>query len=534
VDGQFDFIVVGAGSAGCALANRLSADPANRVLLLEAGPKSHFFSRVPLSFATLIDEPSANWCYRSEPESATSERAIPVPRGRLLGGSSSINGMVFVRGQQLDFDTWAQLGNRGWSYDDVLPFFERMEKYAPGGESRGSGGPLNVGIVADENPLYDALLAGGIELGLPDNPDYNGADQEGIVRTQVTIANGRRMSAAYAYLDPIAGRANLSVQTGAAAERLTFDGKRCTGVTYRVGGQSRTAEARGEVILCGGAINSPQLLELSGIGRPEVLAEHGIEVRHELAGVGENLRDHVAPRMVYNVTPSDLSFNKKGNGLGIVGQVIRYALLRNGLLSLPTAPVIGFIKTRPELETPDVQYHFVPYRVVLKNGKRSMGKEPAITVTVNQCRPESVGSVHLRSDKPGAAPAIRFNFLSAELDRRTLIAGMHFIRRLAVTDALSGILGDEMLPGASASTDDELMTFIRDTAETVYHPVGTCKMGIDPMAVVDPRLRVIGIEGLRVADGSIMPTLTSGNTNAPCIMIGEKCADMILADAAAA
>ncbi|MEM7408505.1 MAG: GMC family oxidoreductase N-terminal domain-containing protein [Pseudomonadota bacterium] len=526
---EFDFIVVGAGSAGCALAHRLSADPGNRVALLEAGPRKHFLSQVPISFANLIDEPSANWCYRSEPEPGTSERAIPVPRGRLLGGSSSINGMVYVRGQQLDFDTWAQLGNRGWSYADVLPVFKRMEDYIDGGEDRGQGGPLRIGLVQDENPLYDALLAAGLEMGLPDNPDYNGAEQEGIVRTQATIHKGRRQSTAYAYLDPIRDRKNLTVLTGAEVNRVLLNGKQCTGVETLHEGRVKALSATREVILCGGAINSPKILELSGIGQPELLAEHGIEVQHALPGVGESLRDHVSPRMVFRVERPDAAYSAQGNGFGLVRSILRYAVQRRGLLSLPTAPVIGFIRTRPELATPDVQYHFVPYRVVLHNGKRGMGRDPAITITVNQCRPESLGSIHIKSGNPRENPAIRFNFLDAELDRRTLIDGMRFIRKLLTTQAMAGICGEEMQPGPQVESDEDLLQFMRDKAETVYHPVGTCKMGNDPRAVVDHELKVHGIANLRVADGSIMPTLTSGNTNAPCIMIGEKCADMVLA-----
>ena len=526
---EFDFVVIGAGSAGCAVANRLSANPEHRVALLEAGPASHFLSRVPISFASLIDEPSANWCYRSEPEEATNGRPIPVPRGRLLGGSSSINGMVYVRGQQLDFDTWAQLGNRGWSYADVLPIFKRMEDYSGDDDLRGQGGPLRVRIVDDQNPLYEALLSAGSELGLPDNPDYNGAEQEGIVRTQATISNGRRQSAAYAYLDPIRGRKNLTIFTEAEVQRLILEEGACTGVAARIKDQNHTLKATREVIVSAGAINSPKVLELSGIGRREVLDAHGIALAHELPGVGESLRDHIGPRMVFRVKRPDASFSAQGRSFGLLGQVLRYALTRRGLLSLPTAPILGFVRTRPELASPDVQYHFVPYRVVLKDGKRGMGKNPAITVTVNQCRPESLGSVHINTSDPSVAPSIRFNFLANELDCRTLVDGIRFVRRLMATSAMSDIVGEELQPGIDAASDDDILEFIRDKAETVYHPVGTCKMGQDPMAVVDHELRVHGIRKLRVADASIMPTLTSGNTNAPSIMIGEKCADMVLA-----
>jgi choline dehydrogenase-like flavoprotein len=532
-DTQFDYIIVGAGSAGCALANRLSANGRHRVLLLEAGPKGHPLSRIPVSFSKLIDNPKANWCYRSEPEEGMKNRPIPVPRGRLLGGSSSINGLVYVRGQRLDYDTWAQLGNRGWSYDDVLPIFKRMEHYEEGSdEYRSQGGPLRVSVAPDRNPLYDALFRAADELGIPRNRDYNGASQEGIVKTQTTISNGRRMSAAYAYLDPIRGRANLAVETGALARRVLLDGSRCVGVEYSVGGQVREARAGREVILSGGAINSPQLLELSGIGRPEVLQAHGIEVRHALKGVGESLRDHIAPRTIFRITKPGIAFNDRARGIGLLGQIARYGISKGGLLNLPSAPVLGFLKTRPELETPDIQIHFVPYHVVLNNGKRELGPDAGITCTVYQCRPESLGSVHVKSADPSAYPAINFNFLDQELDRRTLIDGVRLIRRIVATKAMQEYCGAEVQPGSQVQSDEEILDFIRAKAETAYHPTCTCKMGNDAMAVVDDRLKVHGIERLRVADGSIMPTLISGNTNGPCMMIGEKCADMVLADAA--
>ena len=465
-------------------------------------------------------------CYRSTPEDATSGREIPIPRGRALGGSSSINGMVYVRGQQLDFDTWAQLGNRGWSLEDVSRSL--MEAYADGGAERGQGGPLKVGIVRDDNPIYEALLSAGL-AGLPDNPDYNGATQEGIVRTQATIAKGRRMSAAYAYLDPIRSRQNLAIQTGALAKELIFDAERCSGVRYTVGGQTREAHVTREVILCGGAINSPQLLELSGIGRPEVLQEHGIAVRKELNGVGENLRDHVAPRMVFQV-------KKPGWRTTTVGVV--WAWWGKCCVTPSSEKVFKLAHcTGHRVYSNASRIGNARYSVPLcalpggsENGKRSLGKDPGITITVNQCRPESLGSIHIKSKDAQTAPDIHFNFFSAELDRRTLIDGMRFARRLMATSAMDELIGAEMQPGKVIETDEDLLQFMRDKAETAYHPVGTCKMGSDPMSVVNNELKVHGVPGLRVADGSIMPTLTSGNTNAPCIMIGEKCSDLLLAE----
>ena len=532
-ENQFDYIIVGAGSAGSALANRLTANGRHRVLLLEAGPKGHYLSRVPVSFSKLIDDPAANWCYRSEPEQSMRNRPIPVPRGRLLGGSSSINGLVYVRGQRLDYDAWAQLGNRGWSYEDVLPIFKRMEHYEDGADEwRGQGGPLWVSVAPDQNPMYEALFRAGDELGFPRNNDYNGARQEGIVKTQTTISRGRRMSAAYCYLDPIRHRSNLKIETGALGRRLLLEGKRCVGVEYGVGGEVREARARAEVILCAGAVNSPQLLELSGIGRSEVLQGAGIAVRHELKGVGEGLRDHIAPRTIFRITRPGIAYNDRARGIGLAGQILRYGLTRGGLLNLPSAPVLGFLRTRAELESPDIQIHFVPYHVVLRNGKRELGPDAGITCTLYQLRPESLGSIHIKSAEPSEHPAIRFNFLDAAIDRETLIAGVRVIRRIIATKAMQELCGAEVQPGAEVQSDDEILDFIAEKAETAYHPVGTCKMGGDAMAVVDDQLRVHGLQGLRIADGAIMPTLVSGNTNGPCMMIGEKCADLILAAAA--
>ena len=528
----FDFIIVGAGSAGCALAHRLSADGARRVLLLEAGPRGHWLSRMPVSFAKLIDNPAANWCFRAEPEEGSGGRSIPVPRGRLLGGSSTINGLVFVRGQRLDYDIWAQLGNRGWSYDDVLPIFRRMEHYESGtDEWRSQGGPLRVSEVPDRSPLYEALFRAGMEAGLPHNPDYNGASQEGICKTQTTISRGRRMSTAHCYLRPARGRANLVVVTGALATRLVLDAKRCIGVRYLRSGREEVAFAAREVVLCGGSINSPQLLELSGIGRTEVLREHGIEVVHELPGVGENLIDHMAPRVMWRLRSRGVTYNERARGLGLVWQALRYAATGGGFLSLPSAPVLAFLRSREGLEAPDVQFHIAPYALRGPTDRRLL-PEPGLTCTIYALRPESRGSIHIRSRDPREAPAIRFNFLSDGLDRRVLVDGVRWARRLMATSAMDGFRDAEMRPGPDVESDDDIVEWIRATAETAFHPVGTCKMGRDPMAVVDDRLRVHGIEGLRIADGSVMPTLVSGNTNAACIMIGEKASQMMLAAAA--
>ncbi|MDX1434319.1 MAG: GMC family oxidoreductase N-terminal domain-containing protein, partial [Gammaproteobacteria bacterium] len=491
---SYDFIVVGAGSSGCVVAARLSESGRRRVLLLEAGPPTPWLATVPISYSKFIDHPPVNWCFLSEPEAGTADRKIPVPRGRMVGGSSALNGLVFVRGQPLDYDAWAQMGNRGWSYDDVLPLFRRMESYEDGAsELRGRDGPLHITEARDESPLYDALFAAGREFGLERNPDYNGAEQEGICHTQTTIYRGRRMSAYQSYLVPARRRRNLVVQARAHVERLLLDGRRCSGVRYRVDDATLEATARAEVVLCAGSINSPQILELSGIGRPDVLAANGIEVRHALEGVGENLRDHIAPRLRWQITRRGITYNDRARGLGLARQILRYAFTRRGFLSLPSAPIIAFFRTRAELATPDVQVHFIPFAIENVR-KRELAREPGITVSMYQLRPESTGSIHITSPDPMTAPAIRFNFLAAELDRQTLVAGLRCTRRIVEGRAMDELRGVEVKPGAGVQSDDEILDYIRTTAETAYHPVGTCKMGIDDKAVVDPELRVRGID----------------------------------------
>ena len=529
MDNNFDYIVVGAGSAGCAVANRLSENPKNKVLLIEAGRASHPVSRLPASFALLIDNPLANWRYRSEPEESTANREIPIPRGKLLGGSSSINGLVYVRGNKLDYDTWAQMGNTGWSYDNVLPFFKKMENYQ--GEVtdiRGSDGPLKVSEVSDRNPIYDGLFKAAEENNIPLNKDYNGEEQEGIGYTQTTIFRGERMSAEVAYLRPIKSRKNLTIVTNSLVTRLLFEEKKCVGLEVKQKNKSIRYLTTKEIILCGGAINSPQILELSGIGNRDILEEKGISVIHELKGVGENLRDHIAPRIVYKITKPGIAYNDKARGLNLLKQIANYVFKRDGFLTLPSAPVVGFFKTRKELAAPDIQVHFIPYKVVLENGKRKLGVEPGITCTVNQNLPESRGSIHIKSKNPEEPPAIKFNFLSNSLDRETLVSGVKLIRKIMNSETMQEFCGEEIQPGKSFDTDEDILNFIKEKAETVYHPSGTCKMGFDQEAVVDKNLKVHGIKGLRIADASIMPTLVSGNTNAVCMMIGERCADFII------
>ncbi len=526
-----DFIVIGGGSAGAALVNRLTENGRWSVLLLEAGRASHPYAMIPASFGLFIDHPGVNWRYFSEPEEGTAHRKIPVPRGKMLGGSSSINGLVFVRGQPLDFNSWAQFGNRGWSFDDVLPIFRRMENFEQGGDGfRAEGGPLHVSEVPDQSPLYDALFAAAREIGIPKNPDYNGASQEGICKTQVTIRNGRRMSTAHCYLRPAGKRPNLRIMADTMVHRLLLDGSRCVGVAYEHKGEMVEVHAGKEVIVSAGGVASPQLLELSGIGDPDVLKRHGIEVRHALDGVGDNLRDHMNARIQWRITKAGLSYNERMRGLGKAREALRYAFSRRGFLSLPSAPLLGFFKTRPELDMPDIQSHLVPYTI--KNAKlRQLHDEPGMTLACYQLRPESLGSIHIRSPDPRAQPAIRFNFLSDPLDRQTMIDGVRLLRRLAGAKAMDPIRGEELSPGTAVSSDDEILAWIRENAETAYHPIGTCRMGpAGRKTVVDDRLRVHGLSGLRVADASIMPTMISGNTNAASIMIGEKASDMIKED----
>ena len=525
---DYDYIVVGAGSAGAALAARLSETLQHRVLLVEAGRASHPYSRFPISFGLLINDPSANWLYASEPEENTANRAIPVPRGKLLGGSSAINGLVWVRGQPLDYDTWAQMGARGWSWQDVAPLFRRIETYEKGGANgRGVDGPLRVSEVFDQNPLYDALFQAAVAAGYKLNADYNGEDQEGVVKTQASIWRGQRMSVAHCYLKPAMKRANLHVVTEAPLRRLALDGRRCVGISYTRHGKPVEARARREVILCAGAVATPQLLELSGIGNPEILKKFGIEVRHALPAVGENFRDHLNARIVWRVKDARLSYNHKARGLRAANEVWRYLTTRGGFFSLPSAPLLAFLKTRPELASPDVQMHLVPYAI--KDPKqRKLQDFPSMTVSVYQLRPESLGSIHIRSADPDDHPAIRFNFLADPVDQRAMVDGFRMIRRIVEAEPMDALRGEEFSPGREVASDAEILNWIRNNSQTAYHPIGTCRMGRQPNAVVDQRLKVYGLEGLRIADASIFPTMPSGNTNAPAIMVGEKAADLIL------
>lgn len=528
----YDYIVVGAGSAGAVVANRLSADPRNRVLLLEAGPASHHWSPIPLGYAKLLHNPAANWLYTAEPETSTNGRRLPVPRGRMLGGSSSINGCAFVRGQPQDFDMWAQMGNHGWSYQEVLPFFKRMETFeGPASDAhRGREGPLRITNPEPEGALLKAVIAAAGQSGIRYNRDYNGGEQDGIAMSQATIAGGRRQSTAHCYLEPVRKRANLRIVTDALTERLLLDGRRCIGVRYAVGGKAHEARVGREVIVSAGSVNSPQLLELSGIGQGARLRGLGIDVRHELGGVGENLRDHYAPRTRWAIGAKGMTYNDRGRGLGLVQQTLQYALFRQGMLSMVAAPLRAFVRSREGLEAPDLLLGWVP---MLYEPGPKLSKQSGMTCYAHPMRPESKGQIHIVSADPRQAPAIHFNFLSESIDAELTVRAIRIARQIMTAPAMAAMDVSELAPGAAAVSDDEIITWVKEAGETTYHPVGTCKMGQDNMAVVDHQLRVRGIDGLRVADASIMPVLTSGNTNAPAIMIGEKAADMVLHSAMA-
>jgi choline dehydrogenase len=451
----------------------------------------------------------------------------------MLGGSSSINGMVFVRGQAQDYDHWAQLGNRGWSYQDVLPIFKKMESYDGGGtdEFRGRDGLLKVTETGAKAPLFEKMIASAEKIDIKYNPDYNGPVQDGIAMSQVTINKGRRQSTAYCYLDPARKRSNLTIHTGAMAETLILEGKTCVGIHYSLRGEKRTARATREVIVSGGSINSPKLLELSGIGQTALLDSHGIDVIHELPGVGENLRDHYSPRVKFAITEKNVTFNDNGRGWRLAREAMKYAFFRTGFLATTSVPIRMYFRTREGLDSPDATISVLPFLYEMVGRERRISCQRGITMNINVLRSDSKGSIHIRCAEPNEAPAIKFNFLSSPLDREGLLAAMRKARELMATAPLADIAGEEIAPGISHQTDEELLQWVRDHAETTYHPIGTCKMGSDPMAVVDNELRVHGIKGLRIADASIMPTLTSGNTNAPSIMVGEKCAAMILSTA---
>ena len=529
----FDYVIIGAGSAGCVLANRLSTDPGIKVCVLEAGPSDwNPFIHIPVGWMKLMTNPAFNWLYETEPSETIGGRTIAIPRGKTLGGSSSINGCIFNRGTPEDFDHWAQRGNRGWSYDDVLPHFKSLETFQgddPDG-LRGRDGPIRVTPSDWQHPLVDAFIAGAETMGISRNSDYNGMRQEGASYTQRTIANGRRESAAKAFLTPVRNRANLDVRTHAHATGLVFDGKRCTGVRYNKGGRGGTpfqVTSKREVILASGVINSPQLLQLSGIGDPDQLGALGIATLHALPGVGRNMRDHYTPRYTARVKNSD-TFNERAHGLRLIAEAIKWAVKKPSILGIPSTVCYLFTKSEPSVEINDLQITFMP--ASYKEGVQStLDTFPGMTIAAWQQRPDSLGTVNIRSSDPFDKPAIDANYLGEESDQRVLLAGLKLARRLLRTRPMAPYFGGELYPGDAVVTDDELLNTARERGTTCFHMMGTCRMGpgVDPTAVVDNKLRVYGLEGLRVIDASIMPTMPSANTNAASLMIGEKGAAMI-------
>ena len=532
---QFDYVVIGAGSAGCVLANRLTADGTTTVALLEAGGRDWSpWIHVPVGYFKTIHNPATDWCYVTEPDPGLNGRALKWPRGRVLGGSSSINGLLYVRGQRQDYDRWAELGCEGWSYADVLPCFRRAEtnerNVADGpDEWHGHDGPLRVSDMRFRRPICDDFIAGVEELGTPRSDDVNGAEQEGVGYFQLTAHKGRRCSSAVAYLGEARSRPNLTIITHAMVERIEFDGSRASGVRIRRKGHERTVRAAREIVLSAGAIGSPQILQLSGVGPRELLAEHGIDVVVDSPDVGANLQDHLQIRTVYKTKLPVTLNDELSNPLQKARAGLEYALRRSGPLSMAASQVYAFCRTRLSNERPDIQYHFQPLSA--DSPGEGLHKFSAITASVCQLRPESRGHIRIRSARAEDHPTIVPNYLSTELDCATAVEAVKFTRRIMETEAMRRHIAEELLPDPAAASDEELLHQAREISNTIYHPAGTCRMGADDRAVLDARLRVRGVSGLRVVDASIMPEIVSGNTNAPTIMIGERAAEMIVEDA---
>ncbi len=528
--GSFDYVIVGAGSAGCVLANRLSADPTVSVLLLEAGGRDSYpWIHIPVGYLYTMMNPRIDWCFKTEAEPGLNGRALNYPRGKVLGGCSAINGMVYMRGQARDYDGWRQLGNAGWSWDEVLPHFKRSEDHWLGeSEFHGAGGEWRVEPMRLSWEILDAFRAACAEVGIPPTDDFNTGDNEGCGYFQVNQKRGVRWTTAKGFLRPVRDRKNLKVLTRAQATRIRFAGRRAVGLELDFNGSPATVAVGGELVLAAGSIGSPQLLEVSGVGQAARLRAHGIALVHDLPGVGENLQDHLQMRLAFKVR-NTRTLNERANSLwGKIGMALEYAVLRRGPMTMAPSQLGAFAKSDPGRETPDLEYHIQP--LSLDRFGAPLHPFPAFTASVCNLRPLSRGSIHITSPDPRAAPAIRPNYLSDPADGQVAAAAIRLTRRICAADALKAFQPEEFLPGPELQSDAELVKAAGDIGTTIFHPVGTCKMGRDDQAVVDDRLRVHGLEALRVADASVMPVITSGNTNAPTMMIAEKAAELIRAD----
>ncbi|MDO9437239.1 GMC family oxidoreductase [Hydrogenophaga sp.] len=535
----YDFIVVGSGSGGGVVAARLSESGKYTVACVEAGTRgAHFiWTRPPVGGGMMISDPSVNWCQYAQPNPTLGGRQVYIARGKILGGSSAINGLIYNRGQSLDYDAWERMGCTGWSYKDVLPWFKKLESTDIGtDEYRGRTGPMKVTVSSKTSPFYDLFIRAAQGVGLPLNPDYSAANQCGVAMAQINVWKGLRQSTATQYLYPARKRPNLSIIMGAHVTSLILEGTRCVGVRYVSEGQRQEIRARREVVICAGTIGTPQLLELSGIGNPEVLEKHGIAVVRALPGVGENLRDHFGPSLQWTFNREGLSLATRGRGWRLVREVLSYVFRRKGFISQGLATLRVFTRSHEGIEQADIALMANPFMIEVRNHKRLMSPVNGFFVFAQVQRPESAGSTHIQSADPLASPTIHYNFLSTEKDCRTAVMAVRRAREIVAAEPLAQAIEKELLPGPQVQEDAQILEYCRHFGNTTYHPVGTCKMGpaTDPMAVVDPQLRVYGMSGLRIADCSIMPMIISGNTSIPAMMIGERCAHMVLADAHAA